>query len=372
MKSRHAIVVGAGITGAVAAFKLNQLGWRVTVYEAQPWVGGQLRTATINGVPYEPHGPHIFHTNSLDAYEIVQLFLIRYDHHVMTTLPDGERHVTWPLQVGELELLPEWPRIKGELDKCLVKPTARNFEDYAIQLMGPTLYAWFCEGYTRKQWGVDPRQLSSGFAPKRLDLRTDGDKRMFRDKYQGYAYHGWEGIVESLLRQAEAEVVMGVELTARTIPSADGYVVTAPLDQFLGGNKSLPWRGVHTEVRYYPGSPARLPAPVVNDSRPDVPYTRLVETRQMAYPHVNKSPMGTAIVAEFPVTGIRHYPVDDVMGENRRHWRYLVEDLARVLPTAVIAGRLANYVYIDMDQAIMQGLNAARSLDNRLNLIRPE
>lgn len=372
MRQRHAIVVGAGITGAVAAFKLKGLGWRVTVYEAQSRVGGQLRTETINGMLYEPHGPHIFHTNSVEAYQLVQPFLNDYQHHVLTTLPDGERHVTWPLQVGELELLSEWPRIKDELNGCLAKPTATNFEDYAVQLMGPTLYEWFCEGYTRKQWGVEPRQLSARFAPKRLDLRTDGDRRMFRDKYQGYAYSGWETIVESLLTGAEAEVVLGAELTARTLPHADGYVVTAPLDQFIGAGAALPWRGVHTEVRYYPGSATRLPAPVVNDPRPEVPYTRLVETRQMTYPHVNQAPMGTTVVAEFPTVGVRHYPIDDADGENRWYWRHLASKLAKLIPTAIIAGRLANYVYIDMDQAIMQGLNAARSLDNLLQVIRPE
>jgi len=31
----------------------------------------------------------------------------------------------------------------------------------------------------------------------------------------------------------------------------------------------------------------------------------------------------------------------------------------------VLAGRLATYAYIDMDQAIMQGLNAARKITGK-------
>jgi uncharacterized protein YyaL (SSP411 family) len=37
------------------------------------------------------------------------------------------------------------------------------------------------------------------------------------------------------------------------------------------------------------------------------------------------------------------------------------------LPNAIIAGRLANYVYINTDQAVMQGINAAKSAMKMVN-----
>jgi diacylglycerol kinase family enzyme len=42
--------------------------------------------------------------------------------------------------------------------------------------MGRTLYGLFIEGYTRKQWGCEPSELSSAIAPKRVELRADGSR----------------------------------------------------------------------------------------------------------------------------------------------------------------------------------------------------
>jgi UDP-galactopyranose mutase len=370
-RRRHCVVVGAGLTGATAAHRLIELNWDVTVFEAESSVGGNLRTASLHGVPYEPHGPHVFHTDSLDAYDVMRrhVQLNNYRHRVEAEIPGG-RSLTWPLQLGELKRLEEWSVIAAELDARPGRPEGADFETYAVQLMGPTLYDWLCDGYTRKQWGVEPRTLSSRFAPKRLDLRDDGDPSMFRDRYQGYAVGGWHRAVESLLKSATVQLNQPVWLD--TLPSADAYVVTAPIDQFLGV-ESLPWRGVRTEPTYHPdGKAHRLPAPVVNTSDVDVPHTRRVETVQMRYPSGSMAPPsdGTVIVKEYPGAPVRHYPVDDLAGENRRRHADLARVLRHLEPRLVLAGRLANYVYCDMDQAIMQGLNAARRIDEMTRSIK--
>ena len=48
-------------------------------------------------------------------------------------------------------------------------------------MMGPTLFRIFIRDYTLKQWGRPASELSSSFAPKRVDLRRDGYDRLFRD-----------------------------------------------------------------------------------------------------------------------------------------------------------------------------------------------
>jgi UDP-galactopyranose mutase len=352
------VVVGAGLAGATAARKVSlHPDWEVEVYEAAPEVGGNLRSSSIAGVLYEPYGPHIFHTNNPIAWDWVTSYtqLIPYQHTVKSQLANG-RVLSWPPQVDELKSLPEWPKIAAELDARPASPTAANFEDYAIEVMGPTLYEWFCRDYTAKQWGVDPRQLSSRFAPKRIDLRTDGDRRLFRDQDQGWVAGGFQSLVHALL--CEIPVHTGVELKFSTLPAADAYVITAPLDDFLG-ELPLPWRGVRSEAIYYPDRAGHsLAAPVLNRPGLEVPWTREVETRQMA----GQDTLGTVIVREYPGANARYYPVDDVYGENRARWRTMRDELKVHLPNAHLAGRLANYVYIDMDQAIVQALNAANRI----------
>lgn len=354
---KSCVVVGAGITGAAAAWYLRRHHWRVTVYEAQPWTGGQLRGAFHGGVPYEPHGPHIFHTASEEAHALVRLNcrLNSYRHRVMA-VTGGPRpyKLTWPLQVGQLRNLPEWPQIRGELDARPAQPDKGSFESYAVSIMGKTLYEWCCYGYTIKQWGTEPRLLSSSFAPKRLVLRDDGDRSMFRDPYQGWCEGGWHTLVETLLKEADVE--LGFPLRLNTLPLADAYIITAPLDEFLDADP-LPWRGVTTRFECRDSDGSVLPAPVVNQQDPGVPYTRTTETRQMSE---TAPARGTVIGYEYPGAPVKHYPVDDVAGENRARHRDLVRQLRQAVPNAVLAGRLANYVYIDIDQAIIQGLNAAR------------
>ncbi|WP_419851183.1 protoporphyrinogen/coproporphyrinogen oxidase [Candidatus Poriferisocius sp.] len=45
----HAIIIGAGITGLSAGFRLHEAGWRVTVLEAGDHVGGRMSSVEVDG-----------------------------------------------------------------------------------------------------------------------------------------------------------------------------------------------------------------------------------------------------------------------------------------------------------------------------------
>jgi len=357
---RHVVVVGAGVAGATAAWYLNRTGQRVTIYEAEAEVGGQLRAKTMDefGLLYEPHGPHIFHTSNPTAYKLVSSHcrLNDYQHRVLTEVEPGH-YLTWPLQVNELKKTRWWPLISAELNHLPATPVSTNLETYAISIMGSTLYELFVAGYTRKQWGREPAELSCRFAPKRLVLRNDDDPRMFRDPFQGWCVGGWQNLVQGLLADQRIEVQLTRPVTINDLPNADGYVITAPLDEFLRA-EPLQWRGIISEPYLYPISDRKLKAGVVNQPSPDTTATRLVETKWMS----GQEQCGTIVVHEFPGAPLRHYPVDDEFGFNRARHRDLVRELHEIVPNAVLAGRLANYVYIDIDQAVMQGLAAGKRL----------
>ena len=59
----RALIVGAGVTGSTVAHVLAQAGVECMLFEGQDLPGGLIRSATMNGVLYEPHGSHVFHTN---------------------------------------------------------------------------------------------------------------------------------------------------------------------------------------------------------------------------------------------------------------------------------------------------------------------
>ena len=68
------LVVGAGWSGAVVARELHDQGIGVQVIERASVVAGHARCETLNGVVYEPHGAHIFHTSDARVAEYVQRF----------------------------------------------------------------------------------------------------------------------------------------------------------------------------------------------------------------------------------------------------------------------------------------------------------
>ena len=67
------LVIGSGLAAASAAYAIDQAGVGVEVVEKQQWWGGQLRTAQVGGISYEPHGAHIFHTRDEEVWRLVSV-----------------------------------------------------------------------------------------------------------------------------------------------------------------------------------------------------------------------------------------------------------------------------------------------------------
>jgi UDP-galactopyranose mutase len=359
-------VVGAGLAGAVVAHLLVEAGCGVEVIEGDPTWGGQLRTASANGILYEPFGAHIFHTADREVWRLVTgLVPMRPYRHLVRTAAFG-RTLSWPPQLSELRELSQWPAIERELAARPVRPRADNFETWCVDLMGETLYRELIAGYTRKQWGVDPAELAAVWAPRRIELRTDGYRYLFRDPHQGWPAGGYTGLVDALLRRVP--VTLGQRVGAgdweELCRGADAVVLTCALDEFFGESLGrLPWRGVSLRSRYLPDREHALPCAVLNTPSLSYPYTRAIETKWMS----GQSGPGTVVSYEYPGAPVRHYPVDDVAGANRalqRRYERALADLPG--PPRWCVGRLATYTYLDMDQVVRQAINTVRRLRDRL------
>lgn len=363
--SKRVVIVGAGWTGAVVADRLHAHGINVEVLEKARVVGGHSRTETLNGVLYEPNGPHILHTDSPNVvalWDRLGLASRPYQFKPMAEieLPDGSlRLMSWPIQLEELRALPDWKQIERELDALPKRPHGDDFETYAASLMGRRLYEYFIEGYTRKQWGREPSELSSSFAPKRIDLRRDGNRNLFRDAFQFWPCDGVNGAIEQLL--SKVAVTCGAEVTVDDLQDerADAIVVTAALDEFTPGAQPLEWRGVHLRSRYIPTRDGQThqAAYVINRNHMQVPYTRTIEAKHASAQMIS----GTVVSEEHPGAPARHYPVARIDGRYERLNIALQRDASNALAhtNVFFAGRLATYRYINQDEAIMDAWRCA-------------
>src|SRR3954467_2442934 len=70
MLTPRVLIVGAGLTGCTVAWRLAQEGIETVLLERTAVPGGLIRSDHMNGVLYEPHGSHIFHTEDQEVWEL--------------------------------------------------------------------------------------------------------------------------------------------------------------------------------------------------------------------------------------------------------------------------------------------------------------
>jgi protoporphyrinogen/coproporphyrinogen III oxidase len=95
-------VIGGGIAGLSAAYRLRELGARITLFEAAERLGGKIYTERVDGLLIDA-GPDSFLSTKPAALELVDR--LGLTDKVINTLPDGGG--TFILRRGRLAPLPE-------------------------------------------------------------------------------------------------------------------------------------------------------------------------------------------------------------------------------------------------------------------------
>ena len=372
---KRALIVGGGLTGCTLARELADGGWRVRVHESAPLPGGLVRSGKLGGVVYEPHGSHIFHTEDAEVWDYVRRFVPFNDYRHRVDIMIEGRVLNWPMLLSDIDRQSESDAIRAELaEREEIDPQARaasaNFEEWCLELMGPTLYSRYVYPYTKKQWGREPSLLSASWAPRRVQLRRDNDPYLFPDPFQGWpdGDEGYTDLIEGLLDSSSIELVSDSTLdldgtrAAAAAYCADVVVLTCPLDVFAAERLGvLEWRGIWVQSIHIPHVELAQGAMVVNYPAPDYPFIRVHEAKHASRQQI----AGTVLGFEFTGAPTRYYPVPLPVNEQLNHdYQDLVR--AELSATAAVdvafAGRLANYTYIDMDDCIREALDLSRTL----------
>lgn len=351
------LVVGSGLTGAVIARLLHDAGRDVLVVERRHHVGGNVHDFVHpSGIRVHTYGPHYFRTNSARVWSFVTRFSDFYPYQaVLASWVDG-RYEHWPVHEDYIT------RTVGHPWSPAVTGPPGNFEQASLAMMPEAVYRKFVKGYTEKQWGVPASSLSADLAG-RFDVRRGEDYRLKPHRYQGIPVEGYAGLMTNMLAGIPLADNCDYLKHRNRFRAHHGIFFTGPIDEFFGFDLGrLKYRGQVREHAYIPDVDVAQPFGQVNNPDPaNGAHVRTLEWKHMLSPSERKAATGTVLTKEVPFTPSDpdHYEYPFPDPANRAlYQRYRLR--ARALPGLVVCGRLGEYRYYDMDQAIARAMLLAK------------
>ncbi|MBA2728224.1 MAG: UDP-galactopyranose mutase [Parachlamydiaceae bacterium] len=362
------LIVGAGVYGSVFAREMTDRGKRCLVIDQLRHVAGHCYTEEREGIHLHVYGPHIFHTDREDIWKYVQKFarFTPYCHRIKSFYRD--KIYSFPINLSTLNQLwgvntPDQARMLLETKKIPFANPA-NMEEWALSQVGEEIYKTFFHGYTTKQWGKDPKELSPSIL-KRLPIRLSFDDTYYNDRFQGIPEEGYTHLFKRLLDGIEVRLNENYfdkkiewDRLAKTI------VFTGRIDEFFDykygelGYRSLRFENQIVDIPDYQGTS------VMNYPDARVPFTRITEYKHFQWHKFLTTPLPyTLISKEFPDTWNRdktpYYPVNTA--ENDQIFEKYRKE-AEQLKNLIFGGRLAEFKYYDMHQVIGSALAKVEQL----------
>jgi UDP-galactopyranose mutase len=357
-------MVGAGFSGAVLARELAEAGYRCLVIDRRDHIGGNCYSArdASTGIMEHVYGPHIFNTSNAEVWNYIRRFCTMgpYINRVKASTSRGIFSLPINLytinQFFGLKLNPAQAQafIASKAVKSVADP--QNFEEQALSMIGRELYETFFHGYTKKQWGCEPRDLPASIL-KRLPVRFNYDDNYYRSTYQGIPTEGYTPIFEGLLDHANIEVKLNTAWEKPMEREFEHVFFSGPIDAYYGfelgrlGYRTVYWDKQTSDGDYQGNA-------VINYTELSEPFTRVHEHKHFApWENHQKTVVFTEFSKETETRDIPYYPkrlTKDLEVLNR------YRELAAAERKVTFVGRLATYRYLDMHVVIAESLQIAR------------
>jgi len=352
------LIVGAGFAGSVMAERLaSQLNKKVLVVEKRNHIAGNAYDEfDDHEILVHRYGPHIFHTNSKEVFEYLSQFTewLPYEHKVLAKIGDE----LYPIPINRLTINKLYNlnlKIEEEVKEYFETVKEKRFpilssEDIIVNQVGIDLFEKFFKHYTKKQWNLEAKELSSSVCG-RIPIRTNDDCRYFTDKYQFMPKYGYTKMFQKILNDKNIEVILNTDY--KSILNSiqfEKMIYTGPIDYFFDYKfGKLPYRSIRFEFRNVNQEQYQETAQInyVDDS---VDHTRVIEHKLLS----KQNSDSTTISYEYPqIEGEPFYPIPN---ERNRHQYLLYKTEAEKLSNVIFCGRLAEYQYYNMDQVVANTL----------------
>lgn len=352
------LVVGAGPFGSVFAHETHKRGKKVLVIDRRNHIGGNMYCENKDGINIHVYGAHIFHTSIKEVWDYVNQFAT-FNNYINSPVANykGEMY-NLPFNMNTFSKMwgistPAEAKAIIEEQRASITGTPKNLEEQAISLVGKDIYEKLIKGYTEKQWGRPCTEIPS-FIIKRLPVRYTYDNNYFNDRYQGIPEGGYTKLIENILEGIE--VRLGVDFIKEReelSALADKIVYTGPIDEYYNYEfGQLEYRGLRFETEKIETENYQGVA-VVNYTEAEIPYTRVIEHKHFEFGKQPVSYVTKEYPADWKVGDEAYYPVNNEKNQDL-YAKYALK--AREEKNVIFGGRLAEYVYYDMDKVIASAL----------------
>ena len=369
-----ALVIGCGLSGCVIARHLAEQGKHVQIWERRTHIGGNMYDYTDeHGILVQRYGPHTFHTKKKELYD----YMCRFEQWQPYRLTCGAvwdgKYTPTPFNFTTIDTF--YPLEQARMLKQKLAEVYRGrsavtvvevLENSDLDIRGYAEYLFRNDyaPYTAKQWGVSPSDIDVSVL-KRVPLRFSYDEGYFDDPYEVMPAHSFTAFFENLLNHRNIEIKLGVDALERLSMQEDWIVLdgemwnkpliyTGALDELFDCMYGrLPYRSLRFEWKYEEKDSLQ-PAPVVAYPQ-EAEYTRITEYKKLPTQQVK----GTSYAVEYPLPyqeGRAMEPYYPVLTKESMAQYAQYSALAERIPNLYCCGRLADFRYYNMDQALERAL----------------
>lgn len=377
---KQAIVVGCGLSGSVIARELAENGYKVRILEKRNHIGGNMYDYVDEfGILVHKYGPHTFHTRKKELFDYMCKYA-QWDEYRLTCGAEINGVCTpTPFNFQTIDdFYPEEEAgvLKSEIQKTFPeRDTATVVEALTCGNELVENYAKFLFDndyslYSAKQWGVAPSEIDPSVL-KRVPLRFSYEEGYFDDAFQVMPHVSFTSFFENLLNHGNIEVSLNVDaLDHMDVKDAEIYfdgkkanypvIYSGPLDELFGCCYGrLPYRSLRFEWKHEEKDSFQKYPVVAYPQAKD--YVRIIEYKKLPI----QSVPGTTYEVEYSLPykigehNEPYYPV--LTGESLELYeKYRL--LSKQVQNLFTCGRLGDFKYYNMDQALEKALDVSRQI----------
>lgn len=231
----------------------------------------------------------------------------------------------------------------------------KNSEESALSRVGKVLYEKLIKNYTKKHWDLWPHELEPEVL-NRLPVRTSFNDYYFSDTYQGMPKLGYTKMFGKMIKNPKILFKPNTDFFNLNNKNFKTIIFSGRIDEFFKnrGLKQLQYRALKFKFETYDKEFFQKAA-VVNYPNTEE-FTRVTEPKHATGQKHHK----TTIIKEYPCwEGEPSYPV---FSKTNKELYSEYEKLAKEAEEKGIyfVGRLAEFKYLDMDDAFKNSLDFFR------------